>query len=821
MQNVALMLCLFASCNAASLGNEEVMVVGLAEDVGVYETAVSSNSITSNRNQEQSLSTCITNNGAQGAKVGFHAYLPDDVELYSFTMENEGVSYRGKKTSQQHAQRILETAHEEGHNAAIYTPKSLTSDARELQATQNNVNIRPHHEVTFQLLYSKAPFNLTNKNANQAHVSLDVSSAVPQQLLGKISSPNYPSAYPNNALFTWSLRASYGSVVSISFTDYSIESCCDRLTLHDGASSRGHIIAEIAGEYSDASEVSYSSSKNFMFLRLTTDCSVANKGFSAVFTTVSTLETSTTQPPISSTISSTTTSESTTTGPVAETTHPTTTTTSVSTFPTTVSPTTVETIPTTQTSNANTSECSGDQTLQSYTYPKYLISAGYPNSYENNVDCSWTIVADIDDNIEVSIIDMDLESCCDKVYVYDGPTSSSPRITTLTGNVFASEIVGHSTQNEMYIRFTSDSSVFKKGFRLSYKSLSGLNYTETEAHEYVELSDSASYGYINFPLFGTYYTRCTWHIHNLIRNYTLQIDDEYPFTIGFGDTLRVYDGPSSNAPLLATVASGDYFYSLQTTGSDLFLEFLSNNNFQRSTFELRYKQKYACLSPVPLPEHYYQYISSPGYPTSYFNNMNCYWRLSSSQDNEIVELTFLDNDVEVSDRLQVSYYGDYTYIQPWQNLSGVTFRGTSVGIDLVTDQAVTARGFRAKYRSIPIASDDIDWGTPCPTKQYVIGLSGSVYLYDDMWRASCLLLPALSNSSSVELKIVSSTIVDDVTELTVNSFSMGVLQNVTDFYGLRDYTLGNYSSSDLYVRLKPFPKASYYYVSVSYEIVHN
>ena len=53
----------------------------------------------------------------------------------------------------------------------------------------------------------------------------------------EITSPNYPSNYPNNAYEEWELVAPSGFVVRLHFTDFYMESCCDQLTINDGLTS--------------------------------------------------------------------------------------------------------------------------------------------------------------------------------------------------------------------------------------------------------------------------------------------------------------------------------------------------------------------------------------------------------------------------------------------------------------------------------------------------------------------------------------------------------------------------------------------------------
>ncbi|CAK8681940.1 scavenger receptor cysteine-rich domain-containing protein DMBT1-like [Clavelina lepadiformis] len=838
MQVMFLLLGLLAGCNAVSVESKNVYVVGLFED-GIYEKAIHSNDVSPKGESEQSLTLSVTNRGDRTEKVGFHVYLPDNIELFSFNMENEGITYHGKKTTSQDARRILERAQEKGHDAAVYIPKNLSGMTSGYQTAESNVNLRPQRQMAYQLLFSKARFNLTAKSANQAHIYIDLSESVSGELVAEFSSPNYPSLYPINAFFTWIIQVLSGSVVSITFTDYSIEECCDRLTLHDGASSRGHIIAEIAGEYSDASDVSYSSSQNVMFLRLTSDCSVGNRGFSAAVTAIynpaiSTNQATMTSTTFSSTAYSTTASYkafassaiplpvSTTFESVNDVTNPSTTSTAMfSNSPTTGSSakedtTTAVTSTHSYDANATVSECHNHTTLRvTETSYSYLISPRYPNDYLNNIDCSWSIEADVNFYIELLTVEIDLESCCDKVYVYNGPTSSSSLVATLTGT-YAPPV--YSAGNKMHIRFITDGSVVRKGFHLAYKSLPMI--TDNTANQYIEINEGI--GYISYPIHGKHYLQYTWHIYNHYPNYTLYMYDVNSFSIGQGDYLRLFDGPTTNSRLLASMTHGDYFPHVYSTGGDMLIVFNSGSNSTNSEFQLRFSQQYSCPYKNLYADRHYQYLSSPGYPLSYFNGMYCYWYIRPRQSNDLIEVVFTDFDFDVADMLEIYDGTGSTYIRPWYNVtSQFPFKSPHVNIYFNSDYTATGRGFQAKYRSVPVDEvESVDFGTPCPMKYYAYYESGNDYLYGDIWRAWCLILPVISNSSSIELKIARSYIPNGVTQLTVNSWNFGVLKTITHFYDVRDYSLGTYSYSDLYVRLSPNQNATSNYVSVSYEVIH-
>ncbi|KAM6186271.1 LOW QUALITY PROTEIN: scavenger receptor cysteine-rich domain-containing protein DMBT1 [Rhynchocyon petersi] len=97
----------------------------------------------------------------------------------------------------------------------------------------------------------------------------------------------------------------------------------------------------------------------------------------------------------------------------------------------------------------------------------YIFSPFYPSNYPNNANCLWNI--EVQNNYRVTIIftDVQLEGGCsyDYIEVFDGPSHSSPLIARVCKN---GSFV--SSSNFMAVRFVSDGSVTRSGFRAQYYS---------------------------------------------------------------------------------------------------------------------------------------------------------------------------------------------------------------------------------------------------------------------------------------------------------------------------------------------------------------
>uniref|UniRef100_A0A8C3F4L8 Scavenger receptor cysteine-rich domain-containing protein DMBT1 n=1 Tax=Chrysemys picta bellii TaxID=8478 RepID=A0A8C3F4L8_CHRPI len=95
----------------------------------------------------------------------------------------------------------------------------------------------------------------------------------------------------------------------------------------------------------------------------------------------------------------------------------------------------------------------------------------YPGNYPNNADCVWEIEAVSNYRVTLSFSDIVTEGgTCqyDYIEIYDGPLYTSP----LLGKIcYGSYLTYTSSSNLMTVRFHSDSSITKRGFRAAYYTI--------------------------------------------------------------------------------------------------------------------------------------------------------------------------------------------------------------------------------------------------------------------------------------------------------------------------------------------------------------
>ncbi|XP_046555555.1 cubilin-like isoform X2 [Haliotis rubra] len=107
--------------------------------------------------------------------------------------------------------------------------------------------------------------------------------------------------------------------------------------------------------------------------------------------------------------------------------------------------------------------------LQVRLVPDYIESPSYPDNYPNDVSCSWRLRTNVSSYIRITVLNSDIESSenCrfDYFAAYDGATESYPSLNKWCG--YDTPTVS-SSGPVLFLKFRTDGSGNKKGFRLEY-----------------------------------------------------------------------------------------------------------------------------------------------------------------------------------------------------------------------------------------------------------------------------------------------------------------------------------------------------------------
>ncbi|KAL7861400.1 hypothetical protein SRHO_G00128410 [Serrasalmus rhombeus] len=258
---------------------------------------------------------------------------------------------------------------------------------------------------------------------------------------GEFFSPQFPNNYPNNARCTWRLLASETQVVYLTFTFFHLETCCDSIRVYDGPTDSYPLLGRLPQDQT----YHFNSSRNSLTVVFTSDSSVTYQGFRAewVFT----------ERPYCR-------------GNCGYSFSRCSCTSSCQYYGNCCHDYYTYCQATTEPPTVTHSICGG------HLFDSGSISSPYyPNYYHDNAYCVWQLSAPAGQRIFLSLVDLELQHCCncDYINVYDGSSTASSLLGKLCYNDTTLRDF-RSSSSYMTVLFRSDSSVVARGFKAFFSS---------------------------------------------------------------------------------------------------------------------------------------------------------------------------------------------------------------------------------------------------------------------------------------------------------------------------------------------------------------
>ncbi|CAH2282322.1 cubilin [Pelobates cultripes] len=335
-----------------------------------------------------------------------------------------------------------------------------------------------------------------------------------------------------------------------------------------------------------------------------------------------------------------------------------------------------------------------------------FTSPGYPMKYPGNRECIWYIQTSPSSSIQLTIVDFNIEyhSTCsyDVLEVYGGPGILSPRLAQLCAPLQP----GHPLQvsssgNTITVRFKTDAFVSGRGFNATWHENPGgcggiFQAPSGEIHS------------PNYPRPYEDHTECSWVIrvkdgHRVILNFT-DFDVEFHNACEY-DSVSVYDGENSDAPVLQILCGSQVPSAIISTQNTMFIHLQSDHSGQHRGFSSQFSE--ACGGVIE-SDSTGGTISSPLYPANYPNNQNCVWIIRAQEPLSHITLSFTDFVIEDSNRNCTLDYveildGD-NYEAPTQGLycgntipHPITSYSNALVVKFISDGFNQAKGFHATY----------------------------------------------------------------------------------------------------------------------------
>ncbi|KAJ8044115.1 hypothetical protein HOLleu_11493 [Holothuria leucospilota] len=220
----------------------------------------------------------------------------------------------------------------------------------------------------------------------------------------------------------------------------------------------------------------------------------------------------------------------------------------------------------------------------------FVTSSTYPYNYYNYQDCEVSVNASSSDvAVMISFSDFNIEygvDCAyDKLKIYDGDSSNGVQLANLCGDKVPGPV--YSSSSKMTLVLQSDSSVTKKGFNgtvyfVDKNSVPGPCIEATDTTNGLVISSR------NFPNNYNNNEMCNYLItadsNSLIKlTFTsMDIEDDQECLY---DKLLVYDGSSSNDPLIATLCGNTIPPSMTSSSNEMLLEFTSDYSVTEPGFK--------------------------------------------------------------------------------------------------------------------------------------------------------------------------------------------------------------------------------------------
>ena len=204
---------------------------------------------------------------------------------------------------------------------------------------------------------------------------------------------------------------------------------------------------------------------------------------------------------------------------------------------------------------------------------------GCPYGYGNAIASSWLIHPVGDFIIQLDFLSLDTQTGVDVVTVYNGQNASAPIIGHYSGTVTPPTII--SSENSLYVTLVTDDTVIQRGFTATYQTVHALPSDGCAVSNNITLTapqDSIGCNQYLPSVFEAWYlvaqnqnerVTLTWH----------------SFDLGTGDNITVYDGATTNSPIVSGYpATGSTMPApVTSTGQYLTVVFRANADNNRGS----------------------------------------------------------------------------------------------------------------------------------------------------------------------------------------------------------------------------------------------
>ncbi|XP_055145230.2 CUB and sushi domain-containing protein 1 isoform X1 [Symphalangus syndactylus] len=513
---------------------------------------------------------------------------------------------------------------------------------------------------------------------------------------GTIESPGFPHGYPNYANCTWIIITGERNRIQLSFHTFALEEDFDILSVYDGQPQQGNLKVRLSGFQLPSSIVSTGS---ILTLWFTTDFAVSAQGFKALYEVLPSHTCGNPGEILKGVLHGTRFNigdkirYSCLSGYILE---------GHAVLTCIVSPGNGASWDFPAPFCRAEGACGGTLrgTISSISSPHF------PSEYENNADCTWTIVAEPGDTIALVFTDFQLEEGYDFLEISG---TEAPSIW-LTGMNLPSPVI--SSKNWLRLHFTSDSNHRRKGFNAQF-----------QVKKAIELK---SRGVKMLP------SKDGSHKNSVLSQGGVALVSDMCPDPGIPENGR---RAGSDFRVGANVQfSCEDNYVLQGSKSitcQRVTETLAAWSDHRPICRAR-----TCGSNLRGPSGV---ITSPNYPVQYEDNAHCVWVITTSDPDKVIKLAFEEFELErgydtltVGDAGKVGDTRSVLYVLTGSSVPDlIVSMSNQMWLHLQSDDSIGSPGFKAVYQEIEKGGCG-DPGIPAYGKRM-----GSSFLHGDTLTFEC------------------------------------------------------------------------------------
>ncbi|XP_076806589.1 cubilin-like isoform X2 [Clavelina lepadiformis] len=315
-----------------------------------------------------------------------------------------------------------------------------------------------------------------------------------------------------------------------------------------------------------------------------------------------------------------------------------------------------------------------------------LTSPLYPMFYPNDITCVWNLKAATGRRVVIAFIRVKLQEN-DYVQVLD----EAKNVLNMSRPIMSGTI-RRSTNNKLQILFKTDQSGRSNGFLATFHDEIQICQSP------VNIAVNSTTGYFASPLYPMFYPKDVTCVWNLMASSGQRVVISFmEGTIQENDYIQVLDGENEILKISERIVAKT---TRTSTNSNLRVIFKTGQSGSSGGFKASYyAEEHVCQSSMDITVNSTTgYLSSPLYPRFYPNAVTCFWKLTSTPGRRIV-YTLIEGSIEENDSVLV-YEGRRRLLRFSGQIIPVTSRissSNSVEIFFKKSRFGSTSSFRASY----------------------------------------------------------------------------------------------------------------------------